>query len=207
MRVAGRTLGDMMLTMSDDHPRPDTGHLDMSPHDQTPDVSLDAAMSIRDAAARAEVTEKTVRRWIKSGRLHAIKLGGQYRVTVADLETARAASDVQATSTQRLDTGRESPSVDMSTRLDSGQGRQASAPVDLTPLVEHIASLESQVQQLTATNTMWQTRAAHLEDQLKQLSAGEPVPQTVPEPPGSPRSDETGPRGLLDRLRHWLSGT
>ncbi len=205
MRVAGRTLGDMMLTMSDDHPRPDTGHLDMSSHDQTPDVSLDAAMSIRDAAARAEVTEKTVRRWIKSGRLHAIKLGGQYRVTVADLETARAASDVQATSTQRLDTGRESPSVDMSTRLDSGQGRQASAPVDLTPLVEHITSLESQVQQLTEVSTMWQFRARQLEERLQAITAGEPVSQTAPEPPGSSRSDETGLGGLWDRVRRLWS--
>jgi phage antirepressor YoqD-like protein len=66
--------------MSDDHPRPDIGQLDTSPHDQTPDVSLDNAVSlnnavsIREAATRVGVTEKTIRRWIKSNRLHAVKL-------------------------------------------------------------------------------------------------------------------------------------
>ncbi|MDQ3541017.1 MAG: helix-turn-helix domain-containing protein [Chloroflexota bacterium] len=168
-------------------------------------------MSIRDAAARANVTEKTVRRWIKSGRLHAVKLGGQYRITVADLETARLASpdtdvhDVQVTSTQRLDTGHDSPSVDMSHRPDSGQGRQHAEPLDLRPLVDHIAALESQVQQLTEVSTMWQFRAHHLENELKQLAAGEIVPRTTSEPPGSSRSDETGPRGVLDQLRRWLA--
>ncbi len=196
-----------MPGMSDDHPRPDTGQRDTSSHDQTPDVSLDTAMSIRDAAARTDVTEKTVRRWIKSGRLHAIKLGGQYRITGADLETARAASDVQVTSTQRLDTGHDSPSVDMSRRLDSEQGRQEAGPLDLRPLVDHIAALESQVQQLTEVSTMWQFRARQLEDQLKQLSAGEIVPDTVPEPPRSPETNETGPRGAWHRLRRWLSGS
>ena len=53
--------------MNDDQPRLDTGHLDMSPHDQTLDMSLDTSLSIREAATRADVTEKTVRRWIKGG--------------------------------------------------------------------------------------------------------------------------------------------
>ncbi len=61
----------------------DDGHVDVSAHDQTPDVPLDTALSIREAAAQADVTEKTIRRWIKNGRLHAVKLGGQYRITVA----------------------------------------------------------------------------------------------------------------------------
>lgn len=196
-------LGDMMLGMSDDHPRPDTGHLDMSSHGQTPDVSLDTAMSIRDTAARADVTEKTVRRWIKSGRLHAIKLGGQYRITVADLETARAVGDVhdvQVRSTQRLDTGHDSPSVDMSRRLDSEQGRQEAGPLDLRPLVDHIAALESQVQQLTEVSTMWQFRARQLEERLQAITAGENVPDTAPEPPGSTETSDT----VLQGLRTWL---
>jgi len=198
--------------MSDDHPRPDTGQIDTSPHDQTPDVSLDTAMSIREAATQANVTEKTIRRWIKSGRLHAIKLGGQYRITVADLETARAAGDVhdvQITSTQRPDTGQDSRLVDMSSRLDSGhgghgQGGQANAPVDLAPLTDLIERQAQELQRLTETATMWQFRARQLEDQLKQLTAGEPVPQTVPEAPRSPESNETGPRGLLARVRRWI---
>ncbi len=30
---------------------------------------------------------------------------------------------------------------------------------------------------------------------------------TVPEPPGSPQTSDTGPRGLWERLRRWLSGS
>ena len=65
--------------------------MDTSTHDQAPDISMDNAISIRDAAIVAEVTEKTIRRWIKSGRLPAVKLGGQYHIVAADLETAMAA--------------------------------------------------------------------------------------------------------------------
>ena len=204
--------------MSDDYPRPDTGQLDTSSHGQTPDVSLDKAVSIREAATRANVTEKTIRRWIKSNRLHAVKLGGQYRIIFADLESARLAvpdpdgEHVQRMSAQRPNSRHDSPLVDMSSRLDSehgghGQGRQASAPVDLAPLVEHIASLESQVQQLTATNTMWQMRARQFEEQLQALTAGETPPGIVPKPPGSPQTNETGPREVWDRLRRWLGGS
>ena len=60
--------------------------------------------------------------------------------------------------------------------------------------------------ELAAAAAMWETRAAHLEDQLKQLAPGEIVPQTVPEPPGSTETSDTGPRGLLAWLRRlWRS--
>jgi excisionase family DNA binding protein len=38
-------------------------------------------VKIKDAALAANVTEQTVRRWIKSGRLRAVKVGGRYRTT------------------------------------------------------------------------------------------------------------------------------
>ncbi len=41
---------------------------------------------------------------------------------------------------------------------------------------------------------------------IEALTTGEIVPQTVPEPPESPRSDETGPRGVLTWLRRLLVG-
>jgi excisionase family DNA binding protein len=53
--------------------------------DQTPDMSSGgdseqgdmSPVSIREAAAIAGVTEKTIRRWIHNGRLIADKVGGQ----------------------------------------------------------------------------------------------------------------------------------
>ena len=178
----------------------------MSPHDQTPDMSLDTAMSIREAAARVGVTEKTVRRWIKSGRLHALKLGGQYRITVADLERAMDMPDVSSirpASTHNMDTGHDSPRVDMSEGLDTGQGegRHASEAVDLAPLTGLIDDLTRRNADLAATAAMWQTRAAHLENELLQLTAGSVDMGT--NAPGSPESGDqpaTGIRAWVRRL-------
>jgi len=195
--------------MTDQPPRLDNGHLDMSPHDQTPDMSLDTSMSIREAAARAGVTEKTVRRWIKGGRLHALKLGGQYRITLADLDRARdtpAEGHVHPAGTHDLDSGHSSPRVDMSEGLDTGQGegRHASDPVDLAPLTTLIDDLTRRNADLSAAAAMWQTRAAHLENQLKQLTAGttdsdtEPEPNTVDaEAPQLLQASDPAPTGVL----------
>jgi excisionase family DNA binding protein len=208
-----------MPTMSDDHPRPDNGHPDTSPHDQTVDMSIDTALSIREAAARVDVTEKTIRRWIKNGRLHAVKPGGQYRITVADLERAKDTTpdagvhDVQTQDVHGLDTGQGSPRVDMSPRPDSGQEPQGGAVVDLRPMVDHIARLEDQVQQLSAAAAFWQVRATQAEEQLKQLTAeatppanDQPRQDTSPEFTALAQSGEREPQGVWAWLRRLVGG-
>jgi len=181
----------------------------MSSHDQTPDMSLDTSLSIREAATRADVTEKTVRRWIKSGRLQALKLGGQYRITLADLDRARdtpSEGHVHPAGTHDWDSGHTSPRVDMSEGLDTGQGegRHASDPVDLAPLTTLIDDLTRRNADLSAAAAMWQTRAAHLENELKQLTAGTSEPETDQEParmdpeqPRAPQASETASTGVL----------
>ncbi len=176
----------------------------MSSHNQTPDMSMDNAVSVRDAAAIVDVTEKTIRRWIKSGRLHALKMGGQYRITVADLELASVASpegdvhDDRPVSSRWVDTGRDSPRVDMSEGPDSGHGQERPADtVDLAPLVDHIAGLERQVQQLTEAATGWQIRARQAEEQLKQLTAGNVASDTEPGAVESPQANDPAPTGVL----------
>jgi hypothetical protein len=74
-------------------------------------------------------------------------------------------------------------------------------------LVDHIVSLENQVQQLTEVSTMWQFRARQLEDQLKQLSAGETPPTTSSEAPGSPQTNDTGLQGLRAWWRRLWDGS
>jgi len=178
----------------------------MSPHDQTPDMSLDTAMSIREAAVRVGVTEKTVRRWIKSGRLHALKIGGQYRITSADLGQAMdmpGVSNVHPSSTHNMDTGHDSPRVDMSEGLDTGQGegRQAAETIDLAPLTDLIDDLTRRNTDLAAAAAMWQTRAAHLENKLLQLTAGSVDPTTnAPRSPESDGGTSTGVMGWVRRL-------
>ena len=47
----------------------------------------DNQMTIKDVARTMEVDEKTVRRWIKNGELHAIKdIFGRYQITRSDLD-------------------------------------------------------------------------------------------------------------------------
>jgi len=61
---------------------------------------------------------------------------------------------------------------------------------DLAPLARMIDDLARRNTDLAATAAMWQMRPAHLEDRLKQLTAGENPPEAAPEAPGSPRSDD-----------------
>jgi excisionase family DNA binding protein len=42
--------------------------------------------SLRDVADRLKVSEQTVRRWVKSGRLKAYKPGLEYRIQASDLQ-------------------------------------------------------------------------------------------------------------------------
>ena len=47
----------------------------------------DNEMTIKDVARLMEVDEKTVRRWIKNGELHATKdIFGRYQISRSDLD-------------------------------------------------------------------------------------------------------------------------
>ena len=46
----------------------------------------DALLRIADVADYCDVSEKTVRRWIKAGELRAARLGDQWRVLPNDLD-------------------------------------------------------------------------------------------------------------------------
>jgi len=48
-------------------------------------------LTVDNVAMRLQVSGKTVRRWIASGALPAYDLGGQYRISEADLAAFMAA--------------------------------------------------------------------------------------------------------------------
>ncbi len=50
-------------------------------------TEIDAFYSIEDVASLFSVSDKTVRRWIKSGELVAHRIGRQWRISKTDLET------------------------------------------------------------------------------------------------------------------------
>jgi excisionase family DNA binding protein len=43
-------------------------------------------LRVREVARRFEVTEETIRDWINSGRLSAIKIGKSWRISAEDVE-------------------------------------------------------------------------------------------------------------------------
>ena len=83
------------------------------------------------------------------------------------------------------------------------------SPLDLRPLVDHIAALEGQVQQLTEAATVWQVRAMQAEERLKQLTAG-PVadaghdaPQRPQDAPGDERAGDVATDAPAPWWRRW----
>ncbi len=214
----------MIPAMSDQDQRLDDGQEDVSTpptSGETLDLSLDNTLSIRQAAASAGVTEKTIRRWIQAGRLRAVKLGGQYQVAPADLATAQEdrppPRDVPTHDARRvigLDTEHVYPTsrVDVAhvhPGLDTGHIAPA---VDLRPLVDHIAALEGQVRQLTEAATVWQVRAVQAEERLQALTAGNAAPDAPHAAPEPQREAETAgatpdtSRSWWGRVLAWLRG-
>jgi excisionase family DNA binding protein len=58
-------------------------------------------LSLEDVAARLQVSDQTVRRWIKSGKLTAYKPGLEYRIREADLEEFLRAREVRPKAPRR----------------------------------------------------------------------------------------------------------
>jgi excisionase family DNA binding protein len=63
--------------------------------EQAPGPSVDISLSLQDAAAQSHLSPHTLRTWVRSGRLPAVKgARGQYRVRPQDIQTALAADPV-----------------------------------------------------------------------------------------------------------------
>ena len=154
---------------------------------------------VATAARQLGVTPDAVRARLHRGTLLGHKVDGEWRVFL-DPPADQVLSERP---TERQD-GRHAPTVDRSdTQQDSRQdtatarqdadrirpdaeptGRQdatGSLSIDLRPLTEIIERQAQQIQSLTEAATIWQFRAHQLEDQLKQLTAGDSVEPTMPE--------------------------
>ncbi len=140
-------------------------------HSTTP-----ALLTLEEAAASLGITVNAVRQRIKRGTLIGIKTDAGWLVDV-DHRPAMDRPSVGATN---------QPTDHATTPTDQ------QPTIDLAPLADLIDDLTRRNADLAATAALWQTRAAHLEDRLKQLTAGE----TVPEPPGSTETSNQGLQGL-----------
>lgn len=59
-------------------------------------------MTVKATAAEIGRSEKTIRRWIHNGTLPAIRLGGQYLISLGDLLQSAQPVDPAGKSTNRL---------------------------------------------------------------------------------------------------------
>ena len=149
-----------MPVMSDTD-RPDAGQPDTPGHDRAPGIDLADTLTLQAAAERAGVHERTVRRWITAGRLHAVKMGGQYRIASTDLEAAMGEHPDTArapdtdTGQGRPDTGRDDRPVSGQARPDTGQP----ASVDLAPLADLIERQVRELAEMREAAAVWQVRA------------------------------------------------
>jgi hypothetical protein len=141
------------------------------------DATAAPTVTVPEAARILKVSTDAVRSRLRRGTLGGVKVAGEWHVPLAALHDTR--QDTQPSPTGlRQDTDR------------------ITTVVDVAPLAELIDNLTRRNTDLSATAAMWQTRAAHLEDQLKQLTAGETPPTTSAEAPESPRSDDQPLQGL-----------
>jgi len=181
---------------------------DTTPTDQrqTPDATGDAtptdrrqtAMTVADAAQALGLTSDAIRAKIRRGTMSGFK---------ADDDTWRVIVDQPGDTTAT-----DSRQTDDTTTVSQGQ-TGTDPPTDAhLPLIEHmqqeIAYLRTELAKRSHELATERERSDVLQREalgrIEALSAGEPVSQTAPEPPGSPESNETGPRGLLGRVLRWL---
>jgi hypothetical protein len=113
-------------------------------------------VSLEDAALTLGITVNAVRQRIKRGTLTGIKTDAGWLV---DMVATNQESGTDRPTTRP--TNHTAPPTDHR------------PTIDLAPMVNHIATLEEQVQRLTEASTMWQVRARQAEEQLLQLTAGE----------------------------------
>ena len=187
MGYVARHRSAIIPAMNDDHQRPDTMRPDMS----DPDRTSDSTLSLQEAAARAGVNERTLRRWIKSGRLPAVKDDGQYRIAVVDLERAGRATPGAIRTPDTSRPGARAAGPDMSDTLASGHRTVPdSVPgLDLAPMVSLIERQAREVAEYREAAAVWQERARTLEQRLLQLTAGDIVPENAPEAVESPQTN------------------
>jgi len=161
------------------------GHVDQPATDQP---TTPALVTLEDAADALGITVNAVRQRIKRGTLTGIKAETGWLV------------DMVATNQE---SGTDRPTTRPTNHTSAATDHRPT--IDLAPLVSHIATLEDQVQRLAEASTMWQIRARQAEEQLKQLAAGNVIPEDAQEAGESPQTSESEPQGFWDRMRRFWS--
>lgn len=156
-----------------------------------------ALLTLEDAAADLGITVNAVRQRIKRGTLLGVKTDEGWLVDPGH----RPATERPPTRATGQPTNHTTTSTDQQ------------LTIDLAPLADVIRDQNRRLEELSASAAFWQVRALQAEERLQAITAGEirtesdrfstRPEETAPEPPGSSQTNETGPRGLWDRVRRW----
>jgi hypothetical protein len=148
------------------------------------------SVTVAAAADRLGVTPDAVRGRLHRGTLLGEKVGMEWRVFLP--QTGGATVD------------RQSPTAG---RQGATGVRQDTDRPDALALVALVADLARRNEELAAAAGMWQTRAAHLEMQLTQLTAGHDgdgdAPDASPAAPGGTETTEPGSDAPTPWWRFW----
>lgn len=183
-----------------------------------------AMLPVAEAAAALGITSDAVRARIRRGKMHGEKRGGAWFVFVPDTERPDSDTTEPDELIDRRDTEPGEPdttenvttlnTADATTRPHDATANATDTTAVNIALVELVDDLTRRNADLSAAAAMWQTRAAHLEDRLRQLSAGgSDQAEATESPESTAQSTNTGTyrvrtststAGILERLRRWL---
>jgi excisionase family DNA binding protein len=131
-----------------------------------------AELTTAQAAAVAGVPERTLRRWVTSGQLPAIRRGRWYRIRPEDLAAIGVTN------------GQERPEP-------SATGAAGAAMAE--GMAEHLAELVRLVEKLTQQNMELAGRVGFYQAQVQQLRAALEAPRSAEVDPGSTTRSEAAP--------------
>jgi excisionase family DNA binding protein len=137
-----------------------------------------ATLTVQEAAERASVSDRSVRRWIADGVLPATR--GRHGWTVADEDLAAFLAAVRPTD------DRDGQPAEARTSAVSADGQRTSETSALAALLRE--AIERAERNASAA-AMWQARAELLHAQVEQLRALPPPPPDVPQ--DAPERDST----------------
>ncbi len=163
--------------------------------DQPPGQATDQAAThtIVDAARLLGVSENAVRKRIRRGTLPAHKEGDRWLVAIP----GQVGNYPSATTDLATD------------QVAAATGQATDLAAAITPLAALIERLTAENRELAEAATIWQVRAHHLEEQMKQLTAGQDAPVAAPEPQREAETPGATPdtsRSWWGRVLVWLRG-
>ncbi len=185
----------MLLPITD---RQATGHDGMTDSDQqdgdrhpTGEVPGTRLVTVPEAARRLGVTPDAIRSRLRRGTLTGMKIGDAWQVQLPAESLETDASEYRQDVTGRA-TG------ETVGQQDTDRTRQDASTGNLEPMAQLIGDLARRNEELSAAVGMWQARAMHLEERIKQLSA---TVERADEAAESPETNETSDQDSRRRCR------